>query len=143
MFLYLFACARSIELELQAEVNSTYANGRGGTYLKWTHLTEQDVYYKLYQKSKDSNGDWSNWKQISLYIPGMNVSVLNVYPSQVDGYKGQPSTTSGDYNTYMVNFTFGNDSQTHYSLPKSASLKLWMEGGTWVVQLFETKNISK
>ncbi|KAH0786740.1 TPR-repeat-containing protein [Histomonas meleagridis] len=115
-------------ITITATVNKSFAAGKGGTYLEWTNLSGTNTYYKLFQKSQDENGEWTEWKQISTYQEGTEVRVLNVYPSQVDGFNGDKSSNCGSYNTYNVNFKFDIDGTTK-TLPKSASLKVWMEGG--------------
>ena len=56
MFVFLVASAytQGIKLELTAEIEPIYASGKGGTKLTWTNISDQDIYYKLYQKSKES-----------------------------------------------------------------------------------------
>ncbi|KAH0785420.1 DUF5057 domain-containing protein [Histomonas meleagridis] len=138
MLFILTFLARSIDLELSATANLSYAYRRGGTYLEWTNIKDQDIYYKLYQKSKDSNGVWSDWKQCSTYNKGSKIKVLNIYPSQFDGTNGTKAINASIYETYKVYFKFTNETQER-ELPKSASLKLWMEGGTLIENGVKTK----
>ncbi|KAH0794904.1 DUF5057 domain-containing protein [Histomonas meleagridis] len=129
LFFLVHALSEPLTFTSRATCNSSYAYNRGGTYLSWTNLSESNVYYKVFQSKGNLNNEWTNWGQISTYIKGTFINVLNVYPSQIDGYNGQTNLYTGDYNTSLVNFTFGNDF-TQYSLPSSAALKAILEGGT-------------
>ncbi|KAH0795820.1 DUF5057 domain-containing protein [Histomonas meleagridis] len=129
MFLFLLSLTYEESLKITATVNTSYANGKGGTYLSWTNLSDQSIFYKLFQKSYEDD-EWTDWKQISTYLKGSRVNVLNIYPSQFDGNKGQAANNQGQYNSYKVYFKFGTDENAKEEyLPKSAALKVWMEGG--------------
>ncbi|KAH0790354.1 DUF5057 domain-containing protein [Histomonas meleagridis] len=129
-------CQSSQTISLNVQVNTSYASGKGGAYLNWSKIENQEIYYKVFQQSYDTDtGDYdTTWKQISTYKSGTRVNVLNIYPSQTDGNKGQSSSWAGSYNTYDVNFQYKDEegSDVWHTLPKSASLKIWMEGGIMI-----------
>ena len=125
MFVFLFDFVCSVNFYLKAKFNDTYASGKGGTYLKWTDLSSYKIYYKVF---KAKIGD--PWTQIIPYKKGMKINVLNVYPFHENCRKGYLFIGySPKYMTYNVTYTFGKDKK-EYILPKSAALKVWMEGGT-------------
>ncbi|KAH0787897.1 DUF5057 domain-containing protein [Histomonas meleagridis] len=123
----------AVKIDLEVTVNASYASGKGGTYLSWSSITGQDIYYKVFQKTKNTNGEWdASWKQISTYKAGTRVDVLNIYPSQIDGNNGQRSKYNNlNYQTKVVEFKFAgeDDNKPWHRLSKSAALKVWMEGG--------------
>lgn len=87
-------------------------NGYGPNYvpLTWTNTNQKDkFYYKLFQKDEDK----SEWTQVSTNY-GKVVKVLNVYPT-ADGAASR-----------KITFTSALDGK-QYTIPKSASLKQWME----------------
>ena len=137
MFVVLLASIYCASLTLNTKVDLSAANGKGGVYLSWSGIDSSDYYYKVEQK------DYSGvWKQISTHKQGTRVNVLNVYPSRCSKpnwfdstsssyYSCQASTYNGySFQTYNVTFTFdAEDNKINHELPKSASLKVWMEGG--------------
>lgn len=99
--------------QLNTSVNASAANGKGGTNLSWNSVGE-NVVYKAYQK-KDGANEWTPISMMDFYEKMDTVKVLNVYPHK-----------RSDIDT--VTFTYLDG--TTKTLPKSAALKVWMEGGT-------------
>ena len=105
------------ELELTTEVNLTAANGKGGVDLDWSTYDADNKVFKAYQRKDDEDGaEWESISTVNFYKEIEPIKVLNVYP------------TNGIYNIPTVTFRYLDG--TSETLPKSASLKVWMEGGT-------------
>ncbi len=111
-------------LELNAaiiELKSHYAEqadsrGYGPNYvpLSWTNSdTSNKYFYRLYENSELI----PEWRQVSTKY-GESLKVLNIYPTG-SAYGASTTETS-------VTFKSEIDGKT-YTLPKSASLKMWME----------------
>ena len=123
---------------LKANVKLSAANGKGGVYLKWSGIKNSKDYYYIVEQMDESNV----WKQISTYKQGTRVNVLNVYPSRCSkpnwfydegniSFSCQASRHNGyNFQTYNVSFSYDTeDNEKLHELPKSAALKVWMEGG--------------
>lgn len=97
-----------------AALTLSAAPNPSGNYiaLNWTNSDKSQPYsYMLYSKSSHESTFQS--------IPSKSsVKVLNVYPDEFNGSWGVSGT---------VSFTSALDGK-NYTLPKSASLKMWMEG---------------
>ncbi len=101
-------------LVLDSKVNLNAANGKGGVDLDWSTYDSKDKVFKAYQKKEDSN-EWETISTVDFYSKGIEpIKVLNVYPD------------SSNIPRVTFNYSDGNTQ----ILPKSASLKVWMEGGT-------------
>ena len=93
---------------LTAKAQNTDNNNKGSVLLDWSSITGDNKIFKGYQ-SKDGG---KTWNSISLtdYTSTKEIKVLNIYPTVSE----------------TITFTSAVDNKT-YTLPKSASLKMWME----------------
>ena len=101
-----------ISMAAESELTLTPKPETNNIHLKWTG--PQNSSYKVYQKKPGSNNfetigltDFSNLDE--------EVKVLNVYPVSI-----------AEYNTPNVQVTYLDG--TSEDIPKSALLKVWMEG---------------
>lgn len=102
-------------IELRTSVNLNAANKKGGVDLEWEMNDPKNKIFKVYQKKENSE----IWETISTFDFDSEVEpikVLNVYPE------------AGEMD--IPNVTFRYLDGTTKILPKSASLKVWMEGGS-------------
>lgn len=97
---------------LTGEVKLDAANGKGGVYLDWSSYDSTDRTFKAYQKSEGSN-TWEPMSTVEFSGDVDPIQVLNIYPDV------------GSVGT----FTYADG--TTKSLSKAASLKVWMEGGSF------------
>ena len=104
------------ELELTTEVNLTAANGKGGVDLDWSTYDAENKIFKVYQKKEDQE-EWESISTVDFYKEIESIKVLNVYP--------QPNSSCS-----IPTVTFRYLDGTSENLPKSAALKVWIEGGT-------------
>ncbi len=73
--------------------------------------------FKAYQKKEGAN-EWESISTVDFYSKGIEpIKVLNIYPETTSAWP-------------IPTVTFKYLDGTSKSLPKSASLKVWMEGGT-------------
>ena len=106
------------ELELTTEVNLTAANGKGGVDLDWSTYDAENKVFRAYQRKDDEDGaEWESISTVNFYKEIEPIKVLNVYPE-----------SNSNYTIPTVTFRYVDG--TSENLPKSASLKAWMEGGT-------------
>lgn len=102
---------------LETTVNLDAADGKGGVDLEWGDLGSNTV-YKAYQK-KEGSSEWSSISTVNFTKQMDTIKVLNVYPIYSAPYTQNKIQT--------VTFTYKDG--TTVNLPKSAALKVWMEGG--------------
>ena len=117
------------KLILKAEFDPKESGGKGGTKLFWDDgIDNKNKMFMIYCKS--NNSFTKDWYTISTFNQKDPIKVLNVYPYNNRGAKKCGCYTNYISSAYYVNkveFTFSNG--TRVILPKSASLKVWMEGG--------------
>ncbi len=108
-------------LVLNTNVNLNAANGKGGVDLDWSTYDATGKVFKAYQK-KENSEEWETISTFDYYSNGIEpIKVLNIYPN------------SSEVPTVTFKYLDG----TSKSLPKSAALKVWMEGGTMNGTSFE------
>jgi len=103
---------QSENLVLTSKVNVNAANGKGGVDLDWSSYDATDKTFKAYQK-KEGAEEWQSISTLDFSENMEPVKVLNIYPDV----------------TNVGTFTYLDGSSAE--LPKSASLKVWMEGGSY------------
>jgi len=103
------------DLILTSKANLQAANGKGGVDLDWSTYDARDKTFKAYQKADESE-EWQSISTLDFSNTIDPVKVLNIYPMLKN------DITEGTF-TYLDG--------TSEVLPKSASLKVWMEGGTY------------
>jgi len=103
---------QSQNLVLTSKVNTEAANGKGGVDLDWSSYDATDKTFKAYQK-KEGTDEWQSISTLDFSGNMEAVTILNIYPEVA---------TKGTF-TYLD----GSSAE----LPKSASLKVWMEGGSY------------
>ncbi len=104
-------------LVLTTKVNLEAANGHGGVDLDWSSYDPTGKVFKAFQK-KEGSEEYESISTVDFYNEIEPVKVLNIYP------------TTNAYGHSIPNATFTYDDRTTKVLPLSASLKVWMEGGT-------------
>ena len=140
MFEVYFTLISASTLNLSVNVNLSAANGCGGVFLNWSTFDNENGRYYFIVEQKDESGIW---RPISTYRAGSVVNVLNVYPcrcskpnyfssSLTSYHQCQASKYNGNsYQTYDVNYTYDSErNKLNHTLPRSAALKVWMEGGS-------------
>lgn len=105
-------------IDLNAKFVKEESNGKGGTNLTWSKSGTNSKFI-VYQKKEGEN----IWKSISTFTKGQIIKVLNVYP--VDNGCGYTFPTFCPHENVVFTFADG----TTKNMAKSASLKVWMEGG--------------
>ena len=106
-----------LTLNLNAKFNSTAAYGKGGMDLNYTTLdNNNDIFFKVYQE-KENSGEWKPISTVDFYKETDKIKILNVYPLRDYG--------GNEIEKVTCNY---NSGETQI-LPKSALLKLWMQGG--------------
>ncbi len=106
-------------LVLNTNVNLNAANGKGGVDLDWSTYDATNKVFKAYQK-KENSEEWETISIVDFYKEIEPVKVLNIYPI----YNESPNK--------IKNITCNYLDGTTEQLPKSALLKLWVEGGTMI-----------
>ena len=125
------------EIKLEGSFNKSESNGKGGTVLSWER-TKEDSAFTVYQKKKGER----EWNTISTFQKGQTIKVLNVYPSDKRcGY------TINLYWVPVNNVKYIYSNGQEETKPKSAMLKIWMEGGKYIeygkLHTFEPAGFSK
>ncbi len=112
LLIIMFTYTQTLVFAAKSELTLTPKSETNNIHLKWTG--PQNSSYKVYQKKPGSNNfetigltDFSNTDE--------EVRVLNVYPVPIAGY-----------NTPNVQVTYLDG--TSEVIPKTALLKVWMEG---------------
>ena len=113
--------SKAASFTLTSRVNLNAANGKGGIDLDWSSLDQKNKTFMLYQQKEGSN-EWQSISTVDFYSNMQPIKVLNVYPTH-------SPTSAGEIK--RVTFNYKNGPQ-NVNLNKSASLKVWMEGGTMV-----------
>ena len=110
------------EIKLDGKFIKEELNRKGGTELLWKRKSKDSV-FKVYRKKK-GEGEWGS---IRTFQKGQTIKVLNVYPSDKRcGYEisiNYPSVNN-------VKYIYRNGQEE--IKPKSAMLKIWMEGGKFI-----------
>ena len=125
-FLTSIICLTSKSIKISAKFNPKTSGGKGGTNLQWNVTNSYTNPFFIIYSKKNEEG----WNPVSAFNHVKQIRVLNVYPynyaniSRVCGIRFRCF-----YNVNNVTFKYG-DSNKEVILPKSASLKVWMEGGT-------------
>ncbi|KAH0795402.1 Ig domain-containing protein [Histomonas meleagridis] len=122
MFILCYFLVFTKQLTLYANYNTTYANGNGGVHLNWTindQEKNQTDYYKIFLNTENDS-----WEPISTHKWGTTIKVLNIYPSNDQKFVFE---IEEDVNIPTAEMEFASGAGREY--PKSASLKVWMEGG--------------
>ncbi len=102
------------DFKLTSSTNVEASNGKGGVDLDWSDYTENNKTFKIYQK-KEGALEYETISSLNFSAENMQITkVLNVYPE------------TGAVPTVTFKYKDG----TSTNLPKSASLKVWMEGGS-------------
>ena len=107
----------SSDFVLTSQVNINAANGRGGVDLDWSSYDNTNKIFKAYQK-KEGASEFETISTVDFYNEIEPIKVLNVYPV----YNDDGTTIPKVIYRYL-------DGKIE-DIPKSASLKVWMEGGT-------------
>lgn len=103
---------QSQNLVLTSRVNTEVANGKGGVELDWSSYDASEKTFKAYQK-KEGTEEWQSISTMDFSGDMEPIKILNIYPE------------------VAVRGTFTYLDGTTQELPKSASLKVWMEGGSF------------
>ena len=107
-----------LEIPKMIKLRSNYETGMNYVPLSWkTNDNETGYTYRLFEKSELTG----EFRQVSTNY-NKQVKVLNVYPTGSDESGNVAANTS-------ITFKSEIDGQT-YTLPKSASLKMWMESAS-------------
>lgn len=108
---------------LTGTVNLQAAAGKGGVDLDWSGYDSTDKVFMGYQKQEGKN-TWTPISTVDFYSQMEPIKVLNIYPI------GSEKQLSAEDPTYIPKVTFKYSNGEEERLPKSAALKVWLEGGT-------------
>ncbi|OHT01275.1 hypothetical protein TRFO_31947 [Tritrichomonas foetus] len=106
----------ALKLTFKSDLN----DGKGAIELDWGSLTGEFSYFKA-ERYIDDNTVPQTISTMD-FIHGEDVKVLNIYPRKVDNFQ------------QTAYFLFSGESEWK-EYPKSASLKVWMEGGKYKATL--------